>query len=44
MGVHGVILMKDFGLFTSEGQKNSLRKKKPSKQMYFEQNFHTKKL
>ena len=25
MGVHGVKVMKDFGLFTSEGQINSLR-------------------
>ena len=44
MGVHGVKFMKDFGLSTSEGQINSLRQKKPNKQMYFEENLYAKML
>ena len=42
MEVHGVKLIKNFRFFTSEGQINSFRWKKPSKKMYFEQNFNIK--
>ena len=35
VGVHGI---KDFGLYTSGGQINSLRLKKPIKPIYFEHN------
>ena len=42
VGVHGVKSMKDFDLFKYERQIFSLRQKKPSKQMYFEQNFNAK--
>ena len=34
--------LKDFDLFISKGQINSLKWKKPSKPMYFEQNFNAK--
>ena len=42
MGVHGVKPLKDFELFRSEGQINSLNSKKLRKPMYFEKNFNAK--
>ena len=36
MGVQVVKAVKHFGFFTSGGQMNSLKQKKPSKLIYFE--------
>ena len=44
VGVYGVRLLKNYGLFTSGGKIKSLEKKKPSKSIYFECNFNTKML
>ena len=40
MGDHGVKPHKNVGLFTSGGQSNSLKKKKPSHLIYFESKFN----
>ena len=44
VGVHGVKLLKDSDLFTSEGKINCLKKKKRSKPIHFERNFNAKML